>query len=86
MADGGSVRRWQRGEQNVDGLTTDHTAARPWRELHRRLVAGIETVFTWIERSRQRRQLAALSDHSLKDLDISPADAEAEYRKYFWQA
>jgi uncharacterized protein YjiS (DUF1127 family) len=48
-------------------------------------VAAGRTIFTWVERSRQRRQLAALSHDSLKDLDISSADVEAEYRKFFWQ-
>ena len=66
-------------------LTVDHPASSLWREVHLRLIAACELIFLWIERSRQRRQLAALSDSSLRDLDISPADAEAEYRKHFWQ-
>lgn len=72
MADGASTR--SRGLGNP---------ARTGAQV--RLAAACETILIWIERSRQRRQLAALSDASLKDLDISPADAEAEHRKYFWQ-
>jgi uncharacterized protein YjiS (DUF1127 family) len=39
----------------------------------------------WIERARQRRCLAELSDRSLKDIGISRCDALREARKPFWR-
>jgi uncharacterized protein YjiS (DUF1127 family) len=39
----------------------------------------------WIERARQRRCLADLSDRSLKDIGISRYDALHEARKPFWR-
>jgi uncharacterized protein YjiS (DUF1127 family) len=38
-----------------------------------------------IERARQRRCLAGLSDRSLKDIGISRYDALHEARKPFWR-
>lgn len=45
----------------------------------------IDILLTWHERARQRRQLLSLSDHLLKDIGISRADAAAEASKPFWQ-
>ena len=39
----------------------------------------------WIERARQRRCLAGLSDRSLKDIGISRCDVLHEARKPFWR-
>jgi uncharacterized protein YjiS (DUF1127 family) len=39
-----------------------------------------------IERMRQRRALAGLSDELLKDIGLSRADVYGECRKKFWQA
>lgn len=39
----------------------------------------------WIERRRQRRALAALDDHLLRDLGISREEAERESAKPFWR-
>ncbi len=50
----------------------------PWarRVLH---------VFTrWVERSRQRRQLAALNDAALKDIGLTRFDVRSETEKPFW--
>ena len=38
----------------------------------------------WIERSRNRRALAKLDDHLLRDIGISRARAEREAAKPFW--
>ena len=38
----------------------------------------------WHELARQRRALLALSDHMLKDIGISRAEAEREARRAFW--
>jgi uncharacterized protein YjiS (DUF1127 family) len=47
-----------------------------------RRVADIGLV--WTDRARQRRQLAELSDHMLRDLGLTRADAWAEADKPFW--
>ena len=39
----------------------------------------------WLERARQRRQLAELSDHLLRDIGLTRADAWAESDKPFWR-
>ncbi len=38
-----------------------------------------------IARSRQRRHLMTLDDRLLNDIGLSRGQAEAEYRKFFWQ-
>jgi uncharacterized protein YjiS (DUF1127 family) len=38
-----------------------------------------------IERSRQRRALASLGDHALRDIGITRADAMREAGKPFWK-
>jgi uncharacterized protein YjiS (DUF1127 family) len=45
----------------------------------------VETIELWLERRRQRRGLLALSDHMLKDVGISRADAVGEASKPFWR-
>ena len=50
----------------------------PWvrRVLH---------VFTrWVERGRQRHQLAALNDDALKDIGLTRSDVRIEIEKPFW--
>jgi uncharacterized protein YjiS (DUF1127 family) len=39
-----------------------------------------------MSRSRERRALAALGEHGRKDIGLSAADVDAEYRKPFWRA
>jgi uncharacterized protein YjiS (DUF1127 family) len=39
----------------------------------------------WLERGRQRRQLSELSDHMLRDIGLTRADAWAESEKPFWR-
>ncbi len=55
-------------------------AGRDWS-----LRALVDILLEWHERARQRRQLLSLSDHMLKDIGISRADAEGEASKPFWQ-
>ena len=38
----------------------------------------------WMSVSRQRRQLAGLSDDALKDLGLSRSDVHREARRPFW--
>jgi uncharacterized protein YjiS (DUF1127 family) len=37
-------------------------------------------------RARQRRDLAALSDHNLRDIGLTRGDVEIEVGKPFWRA
>jgi uncharacterized protein YjiS (DUF1127 family) len=50
-----------------------------------RVRCALDTVLTWQERERQRRQLMALDDRLLADLGMTRADAVGEYRKPFWR-
>ena len=47
--------------------------------------AVLELALVWQDRSEQRRALAALTDHQLKDIGLSRADAVRETMKRFWQ-
>lgn len=46
----------------------------------------LETVELWFERASQRRRLASLPDHLLKDAGLSAADVEREVSKPIWRA
>jgi uncharacterized protein YjiS (DUF1127 family) len=46
----------------------------------------IEAPIAWLERMRERRQLAGLSDDMLKDIGVSRADVEHVVEKPFWRA
>lgn len=48
--------------------------------------AAYTTLKLWRSRSRQRRRLTHFSDHQLKDIGVSRADAWAESSKPFWKA
>lgn len=54
-------------------------------ELKNWLTKIVDLVLAWIERYRQRTQLAGIDASFLKDVGISPADVDAECRKHFWQ-
>ncbi len=43
------------------------------------------TLKTWRQRAIQRRQLAELPDHLLKDIGLDRHDVKKECRKAFWQ-
>jgi len=51
----------------------------PW------LVGALDLILIWIDRSKQRAQLAELDRLSLHDLGLSTADVETECGKHFWQ-
>jgi uncharacterized protein YjiS (DUF1127 family) len=67
-----------------------------WTETHqpttRRTTSdGVMAVFLRavaesFRRARQRRDLAALSDHSLRDIGLSRVDVESETAKPMWRA
>jgi uncharacterized protein YjiS (DUF1127 family) len=48
----------------------------------RRLLAQLPI---WLERSRQRRQLASLDDYMLRDIGVSRSMASGETEKWFWR-
>jgi uncharacterized protein YjiS (DUF1127 family) len=68
-------------------LTLPPRAYSAWRrkEPLPPLLAGLMLIARWIERSRQRRLLATLDDHTLRDIGITRVEAERECEKPFWQ-
>ena len=42
--------------------------------------------FRWAERAAERRHLAELDDHLLKDIGLNRAEVEAVSTKPFWRA
>jgi uncharacterized protein YjiS (DUF1127 family) len=46
----------------------------------------VTTLFVWLVRARERRQLLALGDSELRDFGASRADADHEGYKPFWRA
>jgi uncharacterized protein YjiS (DUF1127 family) len=49
------------------------------------VAAAWRLVSSWIERAHQRRALAGLNDHQLRDLGITRVDAMREVEKPFWK-
>ena len=45
----------------------------------------VEMLLTWLERERERRQLAALDHHLLRDIGLTRCDALEEAGKPFWR-
>jgi uncharacterized protein YjiS (DUF1127 family) len=72
-----------------DGLAADPAGveyARPLRYTVRDILhALVLQILIWHERSRQRRDLAQLSDHMLRDIGLSRADVWSECEKPFWR-
>lgn len=65
---------------------TARTAVEPkGGERARWLVSALDAILDWIERSKQRAELASLEPHMLHDLGLSRADLDAECAKHFWQ-
>ena len=70
--------------------------SKTWTEIHqqttrRSAVDGVMAVFLRgvaesFRRARQRRDLAALSDHALNDIGLSRSDVDLEIGKPFWRA
>jgi uncharacterized protein YjiS (DUF1127 family) len=58
---------------------------RPESAGRRALVRIVEAVLAWHDRARQRRTLMELSDHMLRDIGLSRADALGEAAKPFWR-
>ena len=64
---------------------SDLTLSSPTLPVWQTLNAAVGQLALWIQRHRQRRELLGLSDHMLKDLGLSRADAYDEASKRFWQ-
>lgn len=47
---------------------------------------GFMLLLLWTRRDRQRRELAHLTEHQLRDVGLSRADLLAEADKPFWRA
>lgn len=45
-----------------------------------------EAPFVWAERAAERRHLAELDNHLLRDIGLTKADIDAVSAKPFWQA
>jgi uncharacterized protein YjiS (DUF1127 family) len=54
--------------------------------LARAIQRMIAMLALWRHRSRDRRQLAVMSERELKDLGLSDLDAWREWRKPFWRS
>jgi uncharacterized protein YjiS (DUF1127 family) len=54
--------------------------------LHHVLARMASELGEWRRRLRDRRDLAAMSDRSLRDIGLTRYDADWEARKPFWQA
>jgi uncharacterized protein YjiS (DUF1127 family) len=52
--------------------------------LHAALAHAILVLLRWHELARQRRTLAAMDDHVLKDIGLTRVDAHREARRPFW--
>jgi uncharacterized protein YjiS (DUF1127 family) len=50
-----------------------------------RLTGAVDVLLAWLERARQRRQLATVDPSLWHDLGLSQAAVEGECRKHFWQ-
>ena len=46
---------------------------------------AIGVVRLWAKRIRERRELAGLTEHDLRDIGITPADVFWETEKPFWR-
>lgn len=67
--------------QTGTNLGTERPFVGPWAAVTRALsVLGV-----WCRRAEQRRQLANLSDHLLRDIGISRRVAAREAREPFWR-
>ncbi|HEV8391625.1 MAG TPA: DUF1127 domain-containing protein [Dongiaceae bacterium] len=49
------------------------------------MINALDLILVWVDRSRQRAQLAGIDGSLLKDVGLSPGEIDAECRKHFWQ-
>jgi len=53
---------------------------------HRSAMRLADHVLLWLERGRQRRELATLTERELRDIGLSRLDVARETAKPFWLA
>lgn len=56
-----------------------------WKVLYAGLEHAVDTMLTWRERVRTRRQLLTLDDRLLKDIGLTRTQAFGEAEKPFWR-
>jgi uncharacterized protein YjiS (DUF1127 family) len=56
------------------------------KALYGALEQAVDTILTWRERARMRRQLLMLDDRLLKDIGLTRTQAFGEAEKPFWRA
>jgi len=56
------------------------------RSWHTSTAQLLRLLTIWYQRSRQRHQLAQLTDRQLSDIGVNLSEALAESEKPFWQA
>ncbi|MFW5679116.1 MAG: DUF1127 domain-containing protein [Pseudomonadota bacterium] len=68
-------------------MATNWTLTIPGRHVSvtDRVLAAIGQALLWYGRARERRALAELDDHLLRDIGVSRAEADREAGKPFWQ-
>lgn len=49
------------------------------------LASVFDAPFVWLERVQDRRRLAELDDHMLRDIGLTRAEAEQAAARPFWQ-
>jgi uncharacterized protein YjiS (DUF1127 family) len=54
--------------------------------LRSSVIRMVEAFLAWHDRARERRALMELSDHMLRDIGISRAEAHDEAAKPFWRS
>ncbi len=55
-------------------------------DLQRVTRRGLGMIVVWHERYLQRQTLARLDERMLRDIGLTPLDAQTEYDKPFWRA
>lgn len=70
----------------VDDLAISEGAYSLVSRIENMLAEVSNTLNVWAARSRDRRQLASLSNRMLDDIGLSRAQVSAETDKFFWQS
>ena len=55
------------------------------RRVPSNLSKSLDVLLLWLQRRRERHQLAGLSYHVLKEIGVTRADVDGETRKTFWR-
>jgi uncharacterized protein YjiS (DUF1127 family) len=66
-------------------LRTSHSPSSLWWAVGAALARLSSSAAAIAERRRQRRALAQLDEHLLRDIGVSRSAADAEIRKRFWE-